>query len=135
MLEQLYFLFNNPDSEYWDLWVYQRGYLIGFLTLLFVSVSVVALYYVVIGRATDSFSKIGHWLFFMFINSVLIFVINLFLISSNVFESVDGIPEDVIIFSLINGTVYAIVFYFILSLIFNNLSLHARFIPFDIFKK
>ena len=131
-METFYFLFDNPNRDplWWD-----SGYLIGFLILLFTTILVVTVFYLFLGKRNSRYSKVGKWFLFMFLNSLLIFLMSLTVINYNVFEEPEGIRPDVWLFSVINATGYAVLFYTAFSLFINNFSIYSKYIPFNLFKK
>ena len=136
-MENFYFLFSK-ECIYEDLGAWSTGMTFGFLILILISIFFNAVFYLFLGKGKSaSFSSIGKWFLFMLINSILIFAVSFSVIAAKVFEVPIGgdTPTCIWIFSLLNGTIYSIVIYFILSLVFNNFSTHSKFIPFNIFKK
>ncbi len=134
-MQTFYFLFDPGPCfpQFWD-----SGYALGFIVLFFCSLIVSAFFYLVLGRTSGKYATYGKWFLYMFINMLLVFILSLVLIAYRVFDVVDGlrdIENCVWIFSVLNGTVYAILFYLIISLILNSLSKHSRYIPFNLFKK
>lgn len=136
-MESFYFLFDPPQACYRE-FIQSGGYTFGFITLLFSSLITAAFYYLVLGRVAGKHAKFSKWFLFMLLNMVLVFAFTSILLSNSVFEVVGGvtaIPDCVWFFATLNGTLYAIVMYFVVSLILNNLSKYSRFIPFNLFKR
>ena len=135
-METFYFLF-NPSDETFTQFV-TGGFQLGFIILFFCSLITTAFFYLVLGRKSGKYATYGLWFIFMFINIFLVFIITLFALAYNVFEEVGGLGDihrDVWFFALLNGTLYAILFYLIDSILLNNLSKYSRYIPFNLFKK
>ncbi len=134
-MDAFYFLF-NADACFTEF--FGGGYAIGFAILFFCSFITTAFFYLVLGRTSGKYATYRKWFLYLFINMLLIFVLSLVILAYRVFDVVDGlsqIPNCVWIFSLLNGTVYAIFFYLVDSIILNNLSKYSRYIPFNLFKK
>lgn len=134
-MDTFYFLF-DPGQCFTEF--FGGGYAIGFIILFFCSFITTAFFYLVLGRTSGNYATYGKWFLYMFINMFLVFILSLVIIAYRVFDAVDGlsqVPNCVWIFSLLNGTVYAILFYIIDSIILNNLSKYSRYIPFNLFKK
>jgi hypothetical protein len=135
-MKGFYFLFNpNPDN--FASWV-QGGYTRGFIALLGISLLTTIIYYLILGKINGKYSKNGKWFLFMLLNCLIVFIASVAFINSVIpsdgINSIMGIAEDVWFFSLLNGTLYAIFIYFILSLLLNNFSLYSKYIPFNLFK-
>jgi hypothetical protein len=89
-----------------------------------------------IGRSTDSYKKIEHWLLFGLLNSLLIFLFTLSIIGFKLKENTafEDIHIEIWIFSFINAIGYGLVTFFILSMVLNNFSIHNKYTPFNLFK-
>lgn len=136
-LEYFYFIFSIKEESY-NTWIEDNGLMTGFTILFFISALVSAVYYLYIGKKYIQFATLKRWWLFQFINSALILLLSTILIGKYVFpdvESIFSIPGEVIIFSLLNSTIYSGIVFLIFSLIFNNFSINPRYIPFNIFKK
>lgn len=136
MLENFYFLFTPSDTQ-WEPWI-RSGFQLSFIVLLAVNIVFAFVYYVVLGRTNDTFATLGKWLLFLTVDSLIVFGLTLFILGYQVFETTagfSGFPTDVWIFSLINAVPYSVLIFLISSLLLNKLSLHARYIPFQLFKK
>ena len=136
-MEYFYFLF-NPSSETYASW-YQGGYARGFIVLFGISLLITVFYYLLLGKINGRNSKINRWFLYMLVNCILIFLCTMAftkqIIPIDEEHTILKISQDVWFFSLLNGTFYAILLYFIFSLLLNNFSLFSRFIPFNLFKK
>ena len=136
-MESFYFLFDPPQTCLRG-FIQDGGFTFGFITLIFSSIFTAGLYYLVLGRIAGRHATFGKWFLFMFFNMILVFTFTAILLSNSVFEIVGGITavhDCIWFFAILNATVYAIVIYFVISLIFNNLSKYSRFIPFNLFKR
>jgi hypothetical protein len=138
-LEYFYFIFSIKEESY-NTWIENNGIMTGFIILLLVSALVSSLYYLVIGKKYIQYSTTIRWFLFQSINSLIIFLLNTLIIGKFVFsdiESIFSIPGEVIIFALLNSTIYSGGVFLLLSLILNNLplSVNTRYIPFNFFKK
>ena len=130
-METFYSIFDNPNRN--PLW-WSSGYLIGFLILIFSTILLTSVFYLYLGRRNSSFSSKGKWFLFLVFNILVVGLCSLFIINNVVFEEPEGFNPEVGLFAIINGTIYAIVFFFVFSMIFNNFSLFSRFVPFNLFK-
>ena len=135
MVESFYSLF-EPTGTDWETWN-NSGFFLGFITVLGISLLTILVYYLLLGRATLRFASIGSWFLFMTFNSVLIFLVTSLLCGYVAFENIGGFKDfqmDIWVFSTYNATVYAWSIFLFFSLIFNNFSLHHRYLPFRITK-
>ena len=136
-LEIFYFIFSIKEESY-NTWIEDNGLMTGFVIMFFTSVLISLIYYFFLGNKYIQYATLSRWWCFQLINSTLVFVLSTLLIGLYVFPNVDSvlsIPGEVIIFSLLNSTIYSGIFFLIFSLIFNNFSINPRYIPFNIFKK
>jgi len=132
-MDNIYGWFTPEDINLFSL---SYGYMVGFIIFLFFSLLTTVIYYLIVGRSTDSYSKIEHWLLFALLNSLLIFLATLSIIGFKLKENIalEDIHIEIWIFSLINAIGYGLVSYFILSLILNNFSTYNKYTPFNLFK-
>lgn len=132
-MDNIYGWFTPEDINLFSL---SYGYMVGFIIFLFFSLLTTVIYYLMIGRSTDSYSKIEYWLLFALLNSLLIFLATLSIIGFKLKENIalEDIHIEIWIFSLINAMGYGLVSYFILSLILNNFSTYNKYTPFNLFK-
>lgn len=132
-MDNIYGWFTPEDINLFSL---SYGYMVGFIIFLFFSLLTTVIYYLMIGRSTDSYSKIEYWLLFALLNSLLIFLATLSIIGFKLKENIalEDIHIEIWIFSLINAIGYGLVSYFILSLILNNFSTYNKYTPFNLFK-
>jgi hypothetical protein len=136
-MESFYFLFEPPPDCIRG-FTLNGGFTFGFIVLFFSSLITSGFFYLALGRMAGKHATYGKWFLFMFLNMVIVFILTTILLSNSVFQIVGGITavKDCIwFFALLNGTLYAIVFYFIFSLILNNLSKYSRYIPFNLLKR
>lgn len=70
-MDNIYGWFTPEDINLFSL---SYGYMVGFIIFLFFSLLTTVIYYLMIGRSTDSYSKIEYWLLFALLNSLLIFL-------------------------------------------------------------
>ena len=135
-METIYFLF-EPNSNNFATWM-QIGFIRGFIILIGISFLSTIVYYLLLGKISSKHSKNSRWLLFMVLNCVFVLVCSL-IITNMVIPPMDetailGFSQDVWVFSLFNGTLYAILFYFIFSLLLNSFSIYSKYIPFNLFK-
>ncbi len=135
-MKEFYFLFNpNPDN--FAIWIQDGGFTIGFLILIGLSLLLTIIYYQILGKISGKHAKTPRWFLFMVFNCLAVLIVSAAVLKSKFpANSSDflGITQDVWFFSLLNGTLYAIVIYFILSLLLNNFSLYSKYVPFNLFK-
>jgi hypothetical protein len=136
-MENFYFLF-NPSAETFAQW-FQGGFARGFVTLFGISLLITAIYYLLLGKISGRNSKTGRWLLFMFLNCLLVFICSLALTNMIILPAEEsailGMSQDVWFFSILNGTFYAAIIYFMFSVLLNNFSVFSKFIPFNLFKR
>ncbi len=130
------FIYNWFTPEDIDLFSLSYGFTIGAIIFLFFSLITTVIYYLMIGRSTDSYKKIEHWLLFGLLNSLLIFLFTLSIIGFKLKENTafEDIHIEIWIFSFINAIGYGLVTFFILSMVLNNFSIHNKYTPFNLFK-
>lgn len=125
-MEQFYFLFEDLDN--WETWT-EEGYAIGFLVLLVSSLLLNAIYYLFLGKRSMKYSTTGKWTLFLFINFLFVFILTLTLETVYIFQlSFGEIFPKLWIFTFINSC-YALVIFFLLSLIFKRFSIYSKYIP------
>ena len=134
-MESFYFWF-VPTSSTFKVFTLEHGFLISFLILFFLSIIFCLIYYLILGRTTDRYSKVGTWLIFGLINMLVIFLATLSILAFGLGESISlsEINIDYWLFSVVNGIIYGFIFYFIISIFINNLSRYSKYIPFNLFK-
>jgi len=133
-MDSFYFMFNAGEC----LGTFMNGgFTYGFIILIFSSIITTAFFYLVLGNIAMRHATYRKWIVFLILNMFLVFLFSMIILSNSVFGIVGGlsaIPNCVWFFSILNGTIYGTIFYFIFSLLINNFSQHSRFIPFKIFK-
>ncbi len=119
-----------------DLYVLSFGYTVAALLLLFSTIIVAAIYYLWLGKSTDSYANIGSWFVFGLINMVLIFILTLSILGFKLKEntSIAEIETEIWIFSVVNAFIYGFIFYLIVSILMNSSSKYSKYIPFNLFK-
>jgi hypothetical protein len=124
------------DPEDIDLFYQGYGFLVGALSFFIIPFIFASIYYLVLGRNTDAYSSITSWLLFGLASSLIVFLITLTIIGFKLKENIalEDFHIEIWIFSIVNGIAYGGLWYFISSLLFNNLSVHSKFIPFNLFK-
>ncbi|MFO7657166.1 MAG: hypothetical protein R6W78_08870 [Bacteroidales bacterium] len=130
----LYDFWFTPEE--YELFVFSYGFLAGALILIFSTLIVSSIYYLWLGRVTDSFSRIGKWFLFGIINSILILILCISIIGFRIGEytQLSAIHIDIWMFSIVNGLIYGFIFYLIVSILMNNFSKYSKYIPFNVFK-
>jgi len=133
-MESFYFWF-VPTSSTFKVFTLEHGFLISILILLFSSIIFCSIYYLILGKTTDRYSNTGSWLVFGLINMFFIFIITLSVLAFGLGESVSlsEINSDYWVFSIVNGLIYGLIFYFIVSILMNNASRYSKYIPFKLF--
>jgi len=126
-MENFYFLFE--DIENWAIWD-DKGYSIGFIILLCLTLLYLTIFYVVLGRQGMRFSSLGKWFLFGVFNMITIFFTTLVIEGFKVFEltSFGDFHYGVWLFAIIN-TLYSFILYFLLSLVFKRFSIFSKFYP------
>lgn len=129
-LYKVFFFFASSSSEwedYYDILIEENlcGY-VSVLTLIF-SIITCFVFYIIIGRITTSFQKIGHWIFFALISGVIGFVIAYLNVKGNLYP---GIPVENfgLMFSMSN-IIWPIIYFILFSFLFKHFSLYARRTP------
>lgn len=133
-MEIFYEFWFTPED--FDLFNTGYGYLIGVISFFIIPFIFVSIYYLVLGRSTDAYSSITSWLLFGLASSFIVFLITLTIIGFKLKENIalEDFHIEIWIFSIVNGIAYGGLWYFISSLLLNNLSVHSKFIPFNLFK-
>ncbi len=128
-MDALYSLVFNPSIKY-KLWL-NGGFTIGFFILFIGTFLGTFIYYVVVGKNTRKYAHLKSWLFSLFSTMIVVFLLSLTMLGFIVFQVPDfeSIPIDIWIFSLWNSTLYAIVFFFLFSLIFRQFKGNNRSVP------
>ena len=126
-MENFYFFFEDLDN--WDVWN-ERGYTMGFIILIAISFLITAIYYLYLGRRSMSYSTLGKWFLFCFLNVILVFILTLLVEGFTVFENpgIGDFEYEIWLFTMINS-LYAFVLYILLSLLFKRFSIHSKYIP------
>lgn len=114
-------LHGTQDDPLWD-----DAYFYSGLVLIFVTLTFVFLYYCVFNKFFISFFKTRHWIIFLFINSLLIAVLNTF-IAINTIEPIE-FSSEYLSFSLINF-IYAAFSFALFSFVIRFLSPLAKYTP------
>lgn len=110
---------------------------IGLLICLVVIIILLLTYYVVLGNKTDRYNKNKNWYWLSFIGTSLCFVVTLLVFHYGVLKETDVFfkaNKAVWYFSGVNA-LYCWVFFWPLSLIFNNFSKYYKFIPFNLISR
>ncbi|MAN03261.1 MAG: hypothetical protein CMI36_13320 [Owenweeksia sp.] len=134
MLENIYSLFNPTHTDF-EIW-YSSGFVLGFTTLVLCCLLMTIIYYLIIGRTTRKYASVGWWFSFMFFTELLVFISTALMCGFLSFDhaTLSGINMDIWVFAIWNSTLYTVILFLIFSLIFNNLSLHNRHVPFNPFR-
>jgi|GEM_PF-1950826 hypothetical protein len=153
-MEVLYFLVKNSNGWYqannWDmahsLWyMSNNGFVFGLGISLLIGLIFAVIYYLILGRFTSSFSHLSHWFVFLAITGITSFFSAFFYAKNSIIayaehnDYFEDAPEMQAI--LQSGTqdmwmyathnlIYAILFYFLFSLLFKRFSLHCSMTPF-----
>lgn len=125
-MENFYFLFEDLND--WDIWN-EKGYTTGFIILIAISLLITAIYYLLLGRTSMSYSTLGKWFLFGILNSIFVFLTTLLIQGFAIFDYLFAdFPYSIWIFSLINA-MYAFMLYLLLSVVFKRFSIFSKFIP------
>ena len=109
-----------------DLDTFQLYGIIGIMTIIFALASMATFYYLI---NSPRFNKTGHWLIFLLINFLLIFLFTYFY-PKGIFEK-EGIETSnqlFVIFALVNGLL-GTVYYFLFSMFFKRWSANCSVTP------
>lgn len=131
MLEFLYEIIFTPEFENYQIFS-EKGYLAGgFICLIFTLITS-GIFYLLLGNYREEFARVWKWLLTLIINIVLVFFITVYWESFKVFDFIQdwgSIPNDIWMFSLVNA-LYAVLLFFLLSLLFKRFSTQSYKIPF-----
>ncbi len=97
---------------------------VGIVTLA-ISLVIAMLYYLLINRMTDKFDQVTHWVIFLALNLVSAFVLAYAVANDYIDE---GNPQPVLFWVM--NTVYALVYFFVASILLKKASKYATKIPF-----
>jgi uncharacterized protein YacL len=120
----------------YGIFVEKYGYFYSFLILLLSTLVFTSIYYLAIGKKTDTYSSVGNWFVFGLLNTLLIFIVTLSVLAFSLAEYTEfsEIPNDYWVFSIVNGLIYGFILYLIISLLMNNYSTNSKYIPFNLKK-
>lgn len=97
---------------------------VGIVTLI-ASIVVAAIYYLLVNRMTDKLDQIIHW--FVFLDIALIFAFLFAYLIGNPYID-EGNPQPVLFWVM--NTIYALVYFFVASILLKKASKYATKIPF-----
>ncbi|MGQ9846717.1 MAG: hypothetical protein ACUVQP_04340 [Bacteroidales bacterium] len=115
------------DDPLWD-----EVYITSGLLLIIITFLILLFYYHILNRYFINWFKLKHWIFFMFINSMIIAIVNNF-IAIKILEP-NEYSSDFLSFAFINF-LYAAIFYSLFSILFSWGSPFAKFTPYKFYTK
>jgi len=111
---------NSDSSDYAD-GIFES---VGLATFI-VAVLLAFLFYIALGRFTNIFNKTTHWLITLVVAGIIGFAIAF----SSAKDQIGDVDGYLIRFAIFNF-LFAIIFFFLLSLLFKIISIHAKRTPF-----
>ena len=133
MLEFFYELFFSPEFDNYPIFS-DSGYFTGASILFLIVIVVIIFYYTILGNQPwgEPYSRPLFWIIFLVSTSLLVFFFTVYWVGFKVFEIVDGwraIPNDIWVFGFINA-LFAVILFFVFSIIAKRFSKHTLKIPF-----